>query len=101
MNKIDWSRKVTYNDLFKYNKDLIEFKKSHDGFYNGSAQTSSDGMTIYYKVTDSNGTKLTCVLNPGDGFNYSGSGTQVFNKSGIVSSSSKWCEGTGVTIFAQ
>ena len=101
MNKVDWSRKVTYNDLFKYNKDLIEFKKSHDGFYNGSAQTSSDGMTIYYKVTDSNGTKLTCVLNPGDGFNYSGSGTQVFNKSGIVSSSSKWCEGTGVTIFAQ
>ena len=99
MNKIDWSRKVTYNDLFKYNKDLIEFKKSHDGFYNGSAQTSSDGMTIYYKVTDSNGTKLTCVLNPGDGFNYSGSGTQVFNKSGIVSSSSKWCEGTGITVF--
>ena len=99
MNKIDWSRKVTYNDLFEYNKDLIEFKKSHDGFYNGSAQASSDGMTIYYKVTDSNGTKLTCVLNPGDGFNYSGSGTQVFNKSGIVSSSSKWCEGTGITVF--
>ncbi|MCR5495500.1 MAG: starch-binding protein [Treponema sp.] len=99
MNKIDWSRKVTYNDLFKYNKDLIEFKKSHDGFYNGSVQASSDGMTIYYKVADSNGTKLTCVLNPGSNITYSGGGTQVFNKSGIVNSSSTTCEGTGVTIF--
>lgn len=101
MNKIDWSRKVTYNDLFEYNKDLIEFKKSHDGFYNGSASTSSSGMVIYYTVTDSDGTKLTCVLNPGDNITYTGGGTQVFNKSGIVSSSSTTCEGTGVTIFAQ
>ena len=101
MNKIDWSRKVTYNDLFEYNKDLIEFKKSHDGFYNGSASTSSNGMVIYYTVTDSDGTKLTCVLNPGDNITYTGGGTQVFNKSGIVSSSSTTCEGTGVTIFAQ
>jgi hypothetical protein len=58
-------------------------------------------MIIYYKVTDSNGTKLTCVLNPGSNINYTGGGTQVFNKSGSVSTIDKTCEGTGVTIFAQ
>lgn len=99
MNLIDWSRKVTFNDVFNYNKDLIAFKRKHNGFYNGSASTSADGMTIYYTVKDSDGTTLTCVLNPGSDLSYSGGGTQVFNKTGAVSSSDTKCEGTGVTIF--
>ena len=106
MNAIDWSRKATYNDTFKYHKDLIEFKKNHNGFWNGSASTSASGMVIYYTVKDSDGTTLTCVLNPGSNITYSGSGNQIFNKKGIITSSdsdysSKVCEGTGVTIFAQ
>ncbi len=106
MNQIDWSRKAKYYDVFKYNKDLIAFKKAHNGFYNGNASTSSDGMTIYYKVTDSSGKKYTCVFNPGSDITYNGGGTQVFNKSGIVlsgssDSHSSKCEGTGVTIFEQ
>lgn len=99
MNEIDWSRKAAYYDVFKYHKDLIAFRLSHDGFYNGNANTSKDGMTIFYTVKDSNGTELKCVLNPGSNFSYSGSGKQIFNKSGNVSSDSKTCEGTGVTIF--
>ena len=106
MNKIDWSLKVKYSDVFKYHKDLIAFKKSHDGFWNGSASTRAEGMVIYYTVKDSNGKTLTCVLNPGNNINYSGSGNQVFNKKGIINSSdsdysSKVCEGTGITIFEQ
>lgn len=106
MNQIDWSRKAKYYDVFKYNKDLIAFKKAHNGFYNGNASTSSDGMTIYYKITDSSGKKYTCVFNPGSDITYNGGGTQVFNKSGIVLSGSSdshsyKCEGTGVTIFEQ
>lgn len=106
MNKIDWSLKATYNDTFKYHKDLIEFKKNHDGFWNGTASTTADGMVVYYSVKDSNGKTLTCVLNPGNNINYSGSGNQIFNKKGKIASddsdySSKVCEGTGITIFEQ
>lgn len=106
MNKIDWKLKAAYNDVFKYHKDLIEFKKDHDGFWNGSASTSADGMVIYYTVKDSNGKTLTCVLNPGNNITYSGIGNQIFNKKGMIGSgdsdySSKVCEGTGITIFEQ
>ncbi len=106
MNKIDWSLKSKYNDVFKYHKDLIEFKKKHDGFWNGNATTSADGMVIYYTVKDSNGKTLTCVINPGNNINYSGSGNQVFNAKGIISSgdsdyTSKVCQGTAITIFEQ
>lgn len=106
MNKIDWSLKATYNDVFNYHKDLIQFKKSHDGFWNGSASTSADGMVVYYTVKDSDGKSLTCVLNPGTDMNYSGNGNQIFNKKGIISSgdsdyNSKNCEGTGITVFMQ
>lgn len=106
MNKIDWSLKATYNDVFNYHKDLIQFKKSHDGFWNGSASTSADGMVVYYTVKDSDGKSLTCVLNPGTDMNYSGDGNQIFNKKGVISSgdsdyNSKNCEGTGITVFMQ
>ncbi|MCH5150561.1 MAG: Ig-like domain-containing protein [Spirochaetales bacterium] len=106
MNKIDWSLKAKNSDLFKYHKDLIEFKKKHDGFWNGNASTSDNGMVIQYTVKDSNGKTLTCILNPGADMTYSGDGNQVFNKKGIISSSdsdytSKKCEGTGITIFEQ
>ena len=106
MNKIDWSLKASYNDTFKYHKDLIDFKKNHDGFWNGSASARADGMVIYYTVKDSNGKTLTCVLNPGNNIDYSGSGNQIFNKKGKISSgdsdySSKLCEGTGITIFEE
>ena len=106
MNKIDWSLKSKYNDVFKYHKDLIEFKKKHDGFWNGSATTRAEGMVIYYTVKDSNGKTLTCVINPGNNVNYSGGGNQVFNAKGIISSTdsdytSKVCQGTAITIFEQ
>lgn len=106
MNKIDWSLKATYNDVFKYHKDLIQLKKAHNGFWNGSASTSAVGMVVYYTVKDSDGKTLTCVLNPGNDMDYSGSGNQIFNKKGMIGSgdtdyNSKNCEGTGITIFMQ
>ena len=74
-----------------------DFKNLDD---NGIGEESSK------KVKDSNGKTLTCVINPGNNINYSGSGNQVFNAKGIISSSdsdytSKVCQGTAITIFEQ
>ena len=32
VNKLDWNRKIQYNDLFNYYKGLIELRKSHKAF---------------------------------------------------------------------
>ena len=109
MNQIDWVLKAKNIDCFNYHKDMIQFRKENDGlrYRRGVGETSISGNVIYYTVQNSSSSPenknstLKIVINPGADFDYQGGGTMVMNKSGSLSSESRKCEGTGITIFKE
>ncbi|MGG5461254.1 type I pullulanase [Clostridium sp. B9] len=49
VNKVDWTRKEEYNDLFNYYKGLIELRKSHKAFRMNSAKDIQNNLTFLEK----------------------------------------------------
>lgn len=99
-NSIDWSLKVTNKSVSDYHSELIALRKAHDGFRNrnGVGTTETSGNAVIYKVSDTDGTKLCVVVNPGANISSPVSGTTIFDINGASPSSSE-CEGTAVTII--
>jgi type I pullulanase len=120
-NKIDWSRKISYNDVFTYTRDLIKLRKSHPGFrlnswdeVNGwmTSTSSPDGKVYTSTITSSNNgdswSKILVIYNSGNNFAYTlPSGTwnlAVEKENGAASGSytgSITIEGTAVTVLYQ
>lgn len=99
-NSIDWSLKAENKSVSDYHSELIALRKVHDGFRNrnGVGTTETSGNAVIYKVSDTDGTKLCVVVNPGDNIPSPVSGTTIFDINGASPSSSE-CEGTAVTII--
>lgn len=53
VNKIDWTRKEEYSDLFEYYKGLITLRKSHKSFRMNTTSDIQSGLN-FLDVTDSN-----------------------------------------------
>ena len=53
VNKIEWTRKEEYNDLFEYYKGLITLRKSHKSFRMNTTADIQAGLN-FIDVTDSN-----------------------------------------------
>jgi len=72
VNQIDWSRKSTYNQIFRYYQSLISLRKAHPAFRMTSADQirkhlifSSDyqpGVASYVIVNHANGDKWRTIL---------------------------------------
>ncbi|MBQ3921740.1 MAG: hypothetical protein II707_00465, partial [Spirochaetales bacterium] len=109
LNEIDWARKATYAEEFKFHKDLIAFRKANDGLRNrnGVGSASVSNGIVYYTVANSSSSPenknktLTIVINPSSNITVGDKGTMAINKTGAVSGGSTTCEGTGVTIFVK
>ena len=53
VNKMDWTRKEKYNDLFEYYKGLISLRKAHKSFRMNTTADIQAGLN-FIDVTDSN-----------------------------------------------
>lgn len=71
INRIDWSRKVKYKDVFEYYKNLLAFRKSHPAFYMPSQEevvthlsfkTSQDDLLSYVIRDHANGDDWKNIL---------------------------------------
>ena len=99
-NSIDWSRKSTYNEVFKYHSDLIKLRKDNDGlrYRKGTGTTEVSGKLVKYYVQNTNGTKLCIVVNPENPISNPVSGKTIFDINGLSPKTSN-CEGTAVTVI--
>ena len=86
--------------FFQYHADLIKIRKENDGlrYRKGVGNTTVSGNAVYYYVTNTNGTKLCIVVNPGDNISKPVSGTTIFDINGATPKTSN-CEGTAVTVI--